>query len=515
MLAASAPAAAQLRADLFAGGFTQPVAFVQDPSDPAVQVVVQQDGRVRAVRNGLVQAADYLDLRDVVRNSGEQGLLGLAFAPDYAASGRVFVNFINLAGDTVIARFRRSAADPLRADPSSRFDLRWPDGQRVIGQPFANHNGGNLAFGPDGFLYVGLGDGGSSNDPAHRAQNPQTLLGKFLRLDVSVSDADPEGYDVPPDNPFAGRAGVLPEIWSFGLRNPWRWSFDDPARGGTGALVIGDVGQGAFEEVDYEPAGRGGRNYGWRNREGAHNNVTSLPPFSQPLVDPIVEYSHDDGRSITGGVVYRGAALGAAFRGRYFYADFIRGRVWSVRLTVDPATGEATAGDLVEHTAELGAAASSPSSFGVDASGEIYVVNYEGTIHRLAGAGGPGATGGRRRPASTPASGVAVPRGAGRTAVSASSARTLRLSLAADAAGTTWLLVRTGDRADPDVFIEAADVDGDGIAIVRLDVADGELEIWIAGVGRPAESAAPEIVRLVIRSRDDRYEGDGPSAHPR
>ena len=382
---AAAPRAtsAQMRAELVASGFTQPVAFVQDPSDPTVQLVVQQDGRIRALKSGIVQSADYLDLRSVVRNSGEQGLLGLAFAPDYAVSGRVYVNFINLQTDTVIARFRRSASDPLRADPATRFDFRWPDGQRVITQPFDNHNGGHLAFGPDGYLYIGMGDGGSGNDPMHLAQNPQSLLGKMLRIDVSVSDNDPEGYNVPPTNPFVGRPGVLGEIWSFGLRNPWRWSFDDPSRGGTGAMVIGDVGQNAFEEIDFEPAGRGGRNYGWRNREGAHQNVTSQPPFSQPLVDPIFEYARSVGQSVTGGYVYRGSLLGAAARGRYFFADFITSRVWSVQLTIAPGTGEATASDLVEHTGDLRAAASSPSSFGVDAAGELYVVNYGGTVYRL------------------------------------------------------------------------------------------------------------------------------------
>jgi glucose/arabinose dehydrogenase len=363
------------------------VAFVQDPSNATVQLIVQQDGRVRVLQGGVLQAHDYLDLRSAVRNAGEQGLLGLAFAPDYASSGRVFVNFINTSGDTVVARFTRAGA--LGADPTSRFDLQWPGGQRVIAQPFVNHNGGNLAFGPDRRLYIGMGDGGSGNDPGHRAQNPQSLLGKMLRINVAVGPGDPEGYDIPSDNPFVGQPGVLAEIWSFGLRNPWRWSFDDPAHGGTGALVIGDVGQGAWEEVDYEPAGRGGRNYGWRNREGAHNNVTNLPPYPLPLVDPIVEYPQTNGgSSITGGFVYRGSALGASYRGRYFFADFIMSRIWSVRLTVNASTGEATASDLVEHTAELGAAAANVSSFGVDAAGELYVVGYFGTIYRIALASG-------------------------------------------------------------------------------------------------------------------------------
>jgi glucose/arabinose dehydrogenase len=407
-----ASAAAQLRAEPVASGFTQPVAFVQDPSDPTVQVVVQQDGRIRVLKDGLLQAADYLDLHAVVLNSGEQGLLGFAFAPNYASSGRVFVNFINLSGHTVVARFVRSAANPLRADPATRFDFLWPGGQRFIAQPFANHNGGNLAFGPDGFLYIGMGDGGAGDDPFHHAQNPQSLLGKMLRIDVSVPDADVEGYNVPATNPFAGAAGVLPEIWSFGLRNPWRWSFDNPARGGTGALVIGDVGQGAWEEVDYEPPGRGGRNYGWRNREGAHNHVTSLPAFFQPLTDPVHEYNHSQGSSITGGFVYRGSALGLSFRGRYFFADFVASRVWSIRLTVNASTGEATAGDLIEHTSELGTAARNVASFGEDTSGELYIVSYAGAVSRLASTVQLPSSG-RRRPASSPVLGIAVPRGSG------------------------------------------------------------------------------------------------------
>ena len=292
--------------------------------------------------------------------------------------GRVFVDFTNPSGDTVVARFRRSA-DPLVADPGSRFDLRWGGGAAFIPQPFANHNGGNLVFGPDGYLYIGMGDGGSGDDPDHRAQNLSELLGKMLRIDVNVPDAHPTGYRIPPDNPFAGGGG-RPEIWSVGLRNPWRFSFDDPARGGTGALVIGDVGQNRFEEVDYEPRGRGGRNYGWRNREGAHENVTSRPPAFLPLVDPIHEYDRASGQSITGGYVYRGRFMGPNYVGRYFFADFVQGRVWSLALTIDTASGEARATDLTDHTAELGAsgAIGNVSSFGLDADGELYVVSYSG-----------------------------------------------------------------------------------------------------------------------------------------
>jgi len=408
-LAAPSRALAQVQAELVASGLTQPVAFVQDPSNRRVQVIVQQDGHVRVLENGALQPQDFLDLSAVVLDAGEQGLLGLAFAPDYAASGRLFVNFVNRGGDTVVARFLRSAADPLRVDPSTRFDLLWPTGQRFIAQPFTNHKGGNLAFGPDGYLYLGMGDGGSADDPLHNAQNPLSLLGKMLRIDVGVSVADPEGYDVPPSNPFVGRPGIFAEIWDLGVRNPWRWSFDNVARGGTGALVIADVGQGAWEEIDYEPAAHGGRNYGWRNREGAHPNVTSLPPYNVPLTDPIFEYSHAVGHSITGGHVYRGVSLGSTYRGRYFYADFVDNRVWSLRLTVSPSTGDATTSDVIEHTAALGAAAASPASFGEDADGELYLVSYPGRVYRLSGTASV-SSGGRRRPADVTPVGFAIPR---------------------------------------------------------------------------------------------------------
>jgi glucose/arabinose dehydrogenase len=376
-----------LRLVAYASGFSQPLAIVQDPTNLSVQVVLEQGGRARVVRAGVVLPTDFLDLRAAVSCCGERGLLGLAFAPDYASSGRFYVNFTNPSGHTVVARFKRSA-DPLVADPGSRVDLRW-NGIPFIAQPYPNHNGGHLAFGPDGYLYIGLGDGGSGFDPEHRAQTPGELLGKMLRIDVNVSDADPVGYRVPTDNPFltSPPAGTRPEIWSFGLRNPWRYSFDDPSRGGTGALVIGDVGQGAWEEIDYEPRGRGGRNYGWRNREGAHDAVTSRPPAFTPLVDPIFEYDRASGMSITGGFVYRGQALGPAFVGRYFFADYVQARIWSIALSID-GNGEAHVSGLINHTIELGGsgAIGNVSSFGVDADGELFIVSHSsGRILRLLG----------------------------------------------------------------------------------------------------------------------------------
>ncbi|MGE3510226.1 MAG: sorbosone dehydrogenase family protein [Vicinamibacterales bacterium] len=379
-LTTGAGAQADLSAVTYASGFAAPVAIVQDPTDPAVQFVVEQGGRIRALRAGSVQSADFLNLVGSVATGGERGLLGMAFAPDSATSRRFYVNFTNPSGHTVVARFRRSA-NPLIADPASRFDLRWngAGNPAVIEQPFANHNGGHLAFGPDGYLYIGMGDGGSGDDPGHLAQSPSQLLGKMLRVDVNVADSDPLGYRVPPTNPFVSGAPILArgEIWAFGLRNPWRFSFDDPTRGGTGAMFIGDVGQNNWEEIDYQPAGRGGRNYGWRNREGAHDYVTSQPPAFTPLVDPIHEYSHSAGQSVTGGYVYRGSQLPGRYRGRYFFADFVRGRIWSF-ATAPASNGEVTAQGLEEHTAALSPqqALGTISSFGVDAAGELFLVCY-------------------------------------------------------------------------------------------------------------------------------------------
>jgi glucose/arabinose dehydrogenase len=385
ILLTAAPASAQLRSTVYVSGVSNPVAFIQDPSSATIQYVVEQGGRIKVVQNATVLPTLFLDLSTQVAGGVEQGLLGLAFPPNYGASGRFYVCFTNTAGNIVVARFRRSTGNPLVADPASRFDFLWPGGERFIFHPFANHNGGNLAFGPDGYLYIGMGDGGSGNDPDHLAQNPSSLLGKMLRVDVSVSLGDTRGYAVPPTNPFVGQPGYLGEIWSFGLRNPWRWSFDDPALGGTAAMVIGDVGQSAREEIDYEPAGRGGRNYGWRNREGTLDNITDRPPAFLPLIDPIFDYGRSVGQVVTGGIVYRGSALGATYRGRYFFADFGSRRIWSLALSINPSNGEATAFGLVEHTEELGgsAALGNIASFGVDASGEMYLCSFNGVVHRV------------------------------------------------------------------------------------------------------------------------------------
>ena len=383
VLCGPAAAEAQLRTVTYATGFSAPIAFEQDPSDPAMQYVAEQRGVIRVIRNGAVQATPFLDISSLVACCGERGLLGLAFPPNYGASGRFYVNYTR-AGDgrVVVARYRRSV-NPLVAE-SQGFRLVWSTGEDSIRHPQTNHNAGCMAFGADGYLYIAQGDGGGGGDPENNAQNTSELLGKMLRIDVDVPDAHPNGFVVP-----AGNAGLpRPEIWSLGWRNPWKFSFDEPARGGTGAMLVADVGQGAWEEIDYEPAGRGGRNYGWRVREGAHpyNGSTTLP-----LVDPVYDYDHVEGRSITGGYVYRGSAI-PSMRGRYFFGDYATRRVWSLNLRVNATTGEAspsTAADLVDHTADLGGTTilGGISAFGIDAAGELYVVNHSaGTILKVVGA---------------------------------------------------------------------------------------------------------------------------------
>jgi glucose/arabinose dehydrogenase len=373
-----------LRLVPYASGFASPVGIVQDPTDSRVQFVIEQGGRIRTVVDGVIQPTDFLNVSSSIVAGGEQGLLGLAFPPDAATSRRFYVNFTanSPSGATVVARFTRSA-NPRIADPASRFDLQWSrDPQfgdvRYIPQPFANHNGGCLQFGPDGYLYIGMGDGGSGNDPDNNGQKASSLLGKMLRIDVAGND--PKGFVVPPDNPFKNAAGFRPEIWDVGLRNPWRFSFDDAALGGSGALIIGDVGQNRFEEVDYEPRGRGGRNYGWRIKEGLHDNVAGAALFT-PLSNPMHEYDHATGQSITGGYMYRGSQI-PEMRGRYVFADFSTGRIWSFAVATD-ASGEGTRVDLVEHTGSLQVPRFNISSFGVDSGGELFVVNYGGGVYRL------------------------------------------------------------------------------------------------------------------------------------
>lgn len=365
-----------LKSQVYATGFSFPVAMTQDPTSPTRQFVVEQRGLIRTVVNGVVQGTNFLDLSAIVnQTNNEGGLLGLAFHPQYATNRYFYVNYTDTAGDTHIVRY--TALTPTVADPGSAQQVIFID------QPFANHNGGTLRFGPlDGYLYIGMGDGGSSNDPGNRAQTiTNMLLGKMLRLDVNRDDfpADPaKNYGIPTNNPFVGVTGD-DEIWSFGLRNPWKFSFDNPSLLGTGGSLIADVGQGAWEEVDYEPPLAGGRNYGWRVYEG--NNLTGLGGGVGPFTFPVHAYDHSLGNSITGGYVYRGLLLGDFF-GKYFFADYGSKRIWAFDLVINPVTGEGSAANVVEHTADIASGASLISSIDVDADGELYVLDY-----RSAGAG--------------------------------------------------------------------------------------------------------------------------------
>ena len=332
----------------------QPVAMTVRPGDDATYVA-EQTGRVRAIRRGRADPDPVLDVSDQIVAGGEQGLLGLAFSPD----GRfLYVDFTDRNGDTHVTEF---AMRGRRADPGSERLLLQVD------QPFANHNGGQLAFGPDRRLYVALGDGGGAGDPNGNGQSLGTLLGKILRIDPRPAGGRP--YRIPAGNPFAGRAGARPEIWDYGLRNPWRFSFDSA----TGDLWIGDVGQNLWEEVNHEPAGSGGRNYGWDRREGTHRFEGDRPAGE---VDPVIEYGHDRGAcTVIGGAVYHGRGV-PGLRGAYLYGDYCAGWVAAARPT----------GGKVAEQRDLGVNVPQLSSFGTGPDGELYALSLTGPLYRLAAA---------------------------------------------------------------------------------------------------------------------------------
>ncbi len=346
-----------------ADGFERPLLATHAGDGSGRLFVVEQTGRIWILVDGERLATPFLDLSAVISPIGgysERGLLGLAFHPDYADNGRLFVDFTDGAGNTVVAEFSAARTDPNTADPASRRDLL------RVEQPFGNHNGGHLAFGPDGYLYISLGDGGSAGDPQANGQNPWTLLGSILRIDV---DGDDEPYTVPADNPFVTSGAGLPEIWAYGLRNVWRFSFDRA----TGDLYLADVGQNEWEEVNFQAADSpGGENYGWNRLEGTHPYSGGDVPSD--AVAPIAEYAHSEGGcSVTGGFVYRGEAL-PDLLGVYFYGDWCTGNIWAAWRD---GAGE-WQGRLC--SAETG---TNISAFGEDESGELYVVDYNGRLLRF------------------------------------------------------------------------------------------------------------------------------------
>jgi len=356
---------------VLATGLEKPV-FVTHAGDGSNRLfIVEKRGTIRIWQAGQLLTTPFLDISERVRSSSsEQGLLGLAFAPNFASSRLFFVNYTNLQGDTIVERYGVTD-DPNRADPTSAFRIL------RIDQPAPNHNGGMIAIGPDGNLWIGTGDGGGAGDVYRNGQNPKSLLGKMLRLDVTSDPSKP--YQVPTDNPWISQTWngqtMAPEIWALGLRNPWRFSFDRV----TGDLWIGDVGQNTYEEVDLAAAEQkgypsGGLNFGWPIMEGVHCYGSSAGCNRQGLALPVAEYDHDSGGcAVTGGYVYRGAAI-PELEGVYFYGDYCSGYIWALRTT----------GSGVQAPVRVFASDLSISSFGEDEAGELYVADLgQGTIFQL------------------------------------------------------------------------------------------------------------------------------------
>jgi glucose/arabinose dehydrogenase len=339
------------------GSFSSPVYVTAPRGDRSRLFVVEQRGRVRVLVNGREQGQPFLDISSIVQAGGERGLLSMAFAPNYARSGRFYVYFTDHTGDIRIRQYRRSSGNANVADPGSGRNVI-----RIRHREFANHNGGQLQFGPDGFLYFGTGDGGSGGDPHRHGQDLSSRLGKLLRIDPKAGG----GYKVPRSNPFRGRSGARPEIWAYGLRNPWRFSFDRK----TGALAIGDVGQDQYEEIDFARRSGRGDNYGWNIWEGRHRFSGGR---ARHYHRPAVEHSHGDGWcSITGGYIVRDRSLGALY-GRYVYGDLCHSQLRSVKMRGSHGRGDRALGPSVGNLV----------SFGEDARAHVYAVSLNGPVYRL------------------------------------------------------------------------------------------------------------------------------------
>jgi glucose/arabinose dehydrogenase len=362
--AQSPPAAAELTGPPRlekVGEFDQPIYVVSPPGDQRI-FVVEQEGRVVEMVNGRAKEPPFIDIRDQVGCCGERGLFSIAFAPNYAETGLVYLSYTNNAGDSRVDEYRVDPGNRDRLDAGSRRQIL------AIDQPFANHNGGLVAFDPTGMLMAGYGDGGAAGDPGNRAQNLRTLLGKLLRIDPSKPSGD-RPYGIPADNPFVGRDDALPEIWAYGLRNPWRWSFDPQTKD----LYVADVGQNRVEEVNFvRPAGQPGANYGWPRFEG-NDEFKDVDIDDSRLVRPVFTYPNGgDNCSVTGGGVYRGRV--AALKGYYLFADYCAGVVRGFRINNSRAEGARVFEDL---------ASSGLSSFGEDSAGEMYVTSLQGDVYRI------------------------------------------------------------------------------------------------------------------------------------
>ncbi|HEX2029755.1 MAG TPA: PQQ-dependent sugar dehydrogenase [Nitriliruptorales bacterium] len=341
-----------------------PAYAVSPPDDPRL-FVLELDGRIRLIEAGRLVERPFLDLTGQVAEKGDGGLIGLAFHPDYPDDPRVFVHYDDAQGDTHVVEYRAAPDEPDLADPASARELLFVDQPEVVQQ------GGTLTFGPDGSLYLGLGDGGERATGGATAADPHTLLGSVLRLDVDTDPPSGEAYAVPPDNPFADGEAGAPEVWAYGLRNPWRFSFDLP----TCRLFVADVGSHAWEEVDAVPADAPGLDFGWPVMEASHCVREGCDPTG--LVLPVYEYPHADGAcAIVGGPVYRGDAL-PGLRGHYLYTDYCAGFLRSFRLDADGAAVDHR--DWTQQVGRLGF----PLSFGTDTAGEVYVTEAGGTVSRL------------------------------------------------------------------------------------------------------------------------------------
>jgi glucose/arabinose dehydrogenase len=351
------PTDLELRLEVVASGFSSPLHLTAPAGDPRL-FVVEQPGRIRIIQDGQRLATPFIDLTDRIASGGERGLLSMAFDPAYATNGFFYVNYTDRNGDTVVERFRVSS-DPNRADPATARRILFVD------QPFANHNGGHILFGPDGMLYIAMGDGGSGGDPQRHGQNRNSLLGKLLRIDVSRGDP----YAIPSDNPWVGQAGARGEVWAYGLRNPWRIWFDRTDR----VLYVADVGQGQIEEVNAVSQSTAAVNYGWNIMEGGQcYNAGSCTQTGLTL--PVLTYNHSGGAcSVTGGIVYRGQRI-PEIQGHYFYGDYCAGWVRSFRLSGGAATSE-----LQWSLGSVGQIL----SFGEDSAGEMYLLSGNGNVYRF------------------------------------------------------------------------------------------------------------------------------------